>query len=213
MQRIAATLAEESAPTESDMRREGMLYRYLRDYTPNSPMNSPLDAIPYDLYADEEIIDTQPWWSEQSNNNPPSHRESSPSVDAMETSAPSTRGHSVPPISIPENRRLSTTAIINSSEHMHISPTNTMGTMLPPMVPQLARMKRKGTPCPGTKLTIATSDHGFDAATAIKRRAIDVSPSSSPLLSPIAIGSGIRERRVLNLQDTHNVLEKMSLQD
>jgi hypothetical protein len=56
----------------------------------------------------------------------------------------------------------------------------------------------------------ATADYGLDAATAIKRRAI--SPGSSPLLSPIAI-SGVRERRVLNLQDTHNGLEKMSLQD
>ena len=60
---------------------------------------------------------------------------------------------------------------------------------------------------------IATGDYGLDAATAIKRRAVDVSPSSSPLLSPIALGSGTRERRVLNLQGTHNGLEKMSLQD
>lgn len=149
LQRIAATLAEESAPTESEMRREGMLYRYLRDYTPNSPMNSPLDAIPYDLDPDEEIIDTQSWWGEQSNNNPPSHRETSPTVDLMDTPAPSTR-LSVPPISIPENRRLSTPASINGSEQMHISPTNMMGSMLPPMVPQLARMKRKGTSSFGT---------------------------------------------------------------
>ena len=121
-----------------------MLYRYLRDYTPNSPMTSPLDAIPYDLDPDDEIIDSQPWWGEQYINNPPSRRESSPSVDPMDTSTPSARGLSVPPISIPENRRLSTPASINGSEQMHLSPTNTMGSMLPPMVPQLARMKRKG---------------------------------------------------------------------
>lgn len=58
-------------------------------------------------------------------------------------------------------------------------------------------------------LIVATGDYGMDAANAIKRR--HVSPGSSPLLSPIAIGG--RERRVLNLQDTHNGLEKMSLQD
>jgi hypothetical protein len=58
---------------------------------------------------------------------------------------------------------------------------------------------------------IATGEHGFDAT--FKRRA--VSPgvnagSSSPLLSPIG---GMSVRRVLNLQDTHNGMEKMSLQD
>ena len=190
-----------------------MLYRYLRDYTPNSPMNSPLDAIPFDFDPDEEIIDSQSWWGEQSNNNPPPNREFSPSTDPIDTSAPSTRGPSVPPISIPENRRLSTPASMNGSEQMHISPTNTMGSMLPPMVPQLARMKRKGTSPLCARLMTATADYGLDAATAIKRRALDVSPSSSPLLSPIAVGSGVRERRVLNLQDTHNGLEKMSLQD
>ena len=54
------------------------------------------------------------------------------------------------------------------------------------------------------------AEYGLDPATAIKRR--NISPGSSPLLSPIAIASG-RERRMLNLQDTHNGLEKMSLQD
>jgi hypothetical protein len=146
LQRIAATLAEESAPTESDMRREGMLYRYLRDYTPNSPMNSPLDASPYDLDPDEEIIDTQPWWNDQQSNNPPSRRESSPSVDPMDTptSTPS-RKPSVPPILIPETSNRRPSSINGNNDQMHISPTNTMtGNMPPPMVPQLARMKRKG---------------------------------------------------------------------
>ena len=59
-------------------------------------------------------------------------------------------------------------------------------------------------------LTIATAEYGLDAAAVIKRRA--VSPGSSPLLSPIAVNV-VRERRVLSLQDTHNGLEKMSLQD
>jgi len=121
-----------------------MLYRYLRDYTPNSPATSPLDTIPYDLDPDDEIIDSQSWWGEQSTNNPSSRRESPPSVEPMDTSTPSTRGPTVPPIAIPENRRLNTPASINGSEQMHISPTNTMGSMLPPMAPQLARMKRKG---------------------------------------------------------------------
>ena len=57
---------------------------------------------------------------------------------------------------------------------------------------------------------VATADYGLDAANAIKRR--HISPGSSPLLSPIALSGG-RERRVMNLQDTHNGLEKMSLQD
>lgn len=54
------------------------------------------------------------------------------------------------------------------------------------------------------------AEYGLDSASAIKRR--NISPGSSPLLSPIAMTSG-RERRLLNLQDTHNGLEKMSLQD
>lgn len=198
-----------------------MLYRYLRDYTPNSPMASPLaspfDALPYDLDPDEEINDTQSWWTEQHNNNPSSRRESSPSVDPMDnTSNPSTRGHSVPPIPIPEIRRSSATASLNGSEQMHISPTNTMGSMQPPVVPQLARMKRKGMTILflffGDMTDTIAADYGLDAAMAIKRRAI--SPGSSPLLSPIAVGAGnVRERRVMNIQDTHNGLEKMTLQD
>jgi hypothetical protein len=145
LQRIAATLAEESAPTESEMKREGMLYRYLRDYTPSSPMNSPLDAIPYDFDVDDEILDIQQWWGEQL-----PRRDSSPgispSIDVMDTSAfalPMNRP-SVTPIAIPETVRRTSTASANGDQ-MHISPTNTMGSMLPPMVPQLARMKRKGT--------------------------------------------------------------------
>jgi len=59
-------------------------------------------------------------------------------------------------------------------------------------------------------LTIAPADYGWDSPGGLKRRA--VSPSASPLLSPLAVGS-VRERRVLNLQDTHDGLEKMSLQD
>src|SRR5271170_8414462 len=133
------------------MRREGMLYRYLRDYTPNSPMNSPLDAIPYDLDPDDEILDSQPaWWAESSTQPNPSssRRDSSPSVDPMDTSTPSSqRGLSVPPISIPipepANRRSSATASQAGSENMAVSPIQTI--MPPPMVPQLARMKRKGT--------------------------------------------------------------------
>jgi len=134
------------------MRREGMLYRYLRDYTPNSPMNSPLDAIPYDLDPEDEILDSQPaWWGDLSTQPNPSssRRDSSPSVDPMDTSTPSSqRGLSVPPISIPipesANRRSSTTASLAGSETMAVSPIQTI--MPPPMVPQVARMKRKGIP-------------------------------------------------------------------
>ena len=135
------------------MKREGMLYRYLRDYTPSSPMNSPLDATPYDIDPDEEAIDSQSWWGTDQLNattpsNPSYRRDSSPSVDPMDTSNPSTRGHSVPPISIPEaaDRRPSfTTSGLNGADQMTISPTNTMGSMPPPpMIPQLVRMKRKG---------------------------------------------------------------------
>ena len=114
-------------------------------------MNSPLDAISYDMDPEEETIDTQGWWTEQPNqqstsNHPPSCRDSSPSVDPMDTYTTSMRGQSVPPISIPEitNRRPSTAASINGSEQMHASPISIMGNMPPPMVPQLARMKRKG---------------------------------------------------------------------
>jgi hypothetical protein len=137
-------LAEESAPTESEMKREGMLYRYLRDYTPSSPMNSPLDAIPYELDPDDEILDIQQWWGEQSNQ---LRRDSSPGLDVMDTNfvvpTPQTRGSSVTPISIPENSRRQSTTSLNGDQ-MNISPTNTIGSMLPPMIPQLARMKRKG---------------------------------------------------------------------
>jgi len=113
-------------------------------------MNSPLDAIPYDLDPEDEIIDTQPWWGgDQSStqpNPPSSRRDSSPSIDPMDTSTSSSqRGLSVPPISIPEstaNRRPSTTASVGGSETMAVSPIQTI--MPPPMVPQLARMKRKG---------------------------------------------------------------------
>lgn len=131
------------------MRREGMLYRYLRDYTPNSPMNSPLDAAPYDLDGDEEIIDTQGWWNDgqqtNNNNSPSVRRDSSPNIDPMDTSAGTTKFSSVPPISIPEpsNRRPSTTP---SGDQMHISPTNTMTGIMPP--PMLPRLKRKGIPPP-----------------------------------------------------------------
>jgi hypothetical protein len=129
------------------MRREGMLYRYLRDYTPNSPLHSPLDGIPYELDPDDEFIDSQPWWTDQqgTKENTP-RRESSPSVDAMETSYPPTRGQSVPPLSIPESfgtRRLSSTTASLNGDTLHLSPTN-VPSMPPPMVPQLARMKRKG---------------------------------------------------------------------
>jgi hypothetical protein len=63
---------------------------------------------------------------------------------------------------------------------------------------------------------VATSEYGPDAASAFKRRAVSpgvnnsLPGSISPLLSPIASGP---VRRVLNLQDTHNGMEKMSLQD
>jgi len=120
-----------------------MLYRYLRDYTPSSPMNSPLDAVPYDFDPDEEIIDSQPWWGDQPAQQ--IQRDSSPSVDLMDTSNPSTRGHSVPPVSIPDppNRRPSTTSSLNGSEAILGSPST--GSMAPPpLIPQLARMKRKG---------------------------------------------------------------------
>src|SRR6202022_2271439 len=126
------------------MKREGMLYRYLRDYTPSSPMQSPLDSIPYDLEPDYELLDVQHWWGDQSTL---TRRESSPGMDTTEPSpiiASVPSGTSVPPITIPETVRRTSTAS-NNGEQIYISPTNTMGSMLPPMVPQLARMKRKGT--------------------------------------------------------------------
>jgi len=126
------------------MKREGMLYRYLRDYTPSSPMHSPLDAIPFDLDADEDVIDSQQWWNDSNTNACTSRRESSPSVDPMDNSNPPTRGPSVPPLPGPEmgNRRPSITGSVSGSEQMAISPANTA--MPPPMIPQIARMKRKG---------------------------------------------------------------------
>jgi hypothetical protein len=144
LRRIAATLAEENAPIESEMRREGMLYRYLRDYTPNSPMNSPLDALPYDNDPDDDIIDTQPWWDDQTTS---TRRESSPSVDPMDTSVMNTRGVSAPPQAMPTPEhtpyRHPSTTSLTGSDIIPSSP-NTMTAMPPPMIPQLARMKRKG---------------------------------------------------------------------
>jgi len=138
LQRIAATLAEESTPTEAEMKREGMLYRYLRDYTPSSPMASPLDVNPYELDPDEEPIDPPQWWGEVTTT-PTIRRESSPSIDPMDTSN-MLNTPSVPPISIPEPR--SRRQSLNMTD-IHMSPITTT-TMPPPMVPQLARMKRKG---------------------------------------------------------------------
>ena len=129
-----------------------MLYRYLRDYTPSSPINSPLEATSYDLEPEEEIPDMQSWWGDQSsqqtnNNNSLYRRDSSPSVDAMDTSTPSTQSQGALPFPIPEivNRRPSSIVSLNGSEQMLPSPTNITGSMPPPMIPQLARMKRKGT--------------------------------------------------------------------
>jgi hypothetical protein len=142
LQRIAATLAEESAPTEVEMKREGMLYRYLRDYTPSSPIASPLDVNPYDIDADDDAVDTQPWWGETTMT-PNARRESSPSVDPMDTSTTPQQPSTVVPISIPEAR--SRRQSVNMSDFIHMSPTNApTSSMPPPMVPQLARMKRKG---------------------------------------------------------------------
>jgi hypothetical protein len=126
------------------MRREGMLYRYLRDYTPNSPVNSPLDSIPYDLDPDEETVDTQLWWNDQQNTNPRSRRNSSVSIDPMDLFLQSTRVPSVSPISIPEPSCCRPNSTPPNNDQMHVSPTNTTASMPPPMVPQLARMKRKG---------------------------------------------------------------------
>lgn len=202
------------------MKREGMLYRYLRDYTPSSPMQSPLEPplapYPYDdtLSVDDE--DSTNWWT--TNESAASlRRESSPSVDPMDTTGVPT------PITISSPSRRG--SMVVGGGDMSVSPMNVMPP--PPIIPHVQRMKRKGTSSSspflssfvcvdgisgglwGRGLIVATGDYGSDATNAIKRR--HVSPGSSPLLSPIAIGG--RERRVLNLQDTHNGLEKMSLQD
>ena len=209
LQRIAATLAEESAPTEAEMKREGMLYRYLRDYTPSSPMASPVDINPYDVDVDEDAtIDAQlSWWGEPLvPTTPVVRREPSPSVDPMDIST-TPQPPPVQPITIPEPRSRRQSLIISE---VHISPTNTttQNVMPPPMIPQVARMKRKGmSHIKRCRLNVATAEYGIDA---VKRRAI--SPGSSPLLSPISVGP-VRERRGLTFQDTHNGLEKMSLQD
>lgn len=133
------------------MKREGMLYRYLRDYTPSSPMNSPLDPTPFEMDPEEDMIDSQSWWgTEQPNlytpSNPLYRRDPSPNIDPMDTSNPPSRRPSVPPISTMEStdRRPSFT-FPGLNDQMTISPTNTVGMMPPPpSVPQIVRMKRKG---------------------------------------------------------------------
>jgi hypothetical protein len=116
-------------PTDTEMKREGMLYRYLRDYTPSSPMQSPLEGPSH--YDDPEEDDSTNWWTTDSH--VPIRRDSSPSVDAMDTSSHS----NIPtPITIPSPRRGSVAG------DMSVSPMNIMPP--PPILPHVQRMKRKG---------------------------------------------------------------------
>jgi len=175
LQRIAATLAEESMPTDTEMKREGMLYRYLRDYAPSSPMQSPLDP-PQQYYEDPYDDDSPNWWTTPATSAGPSgavvggpgpttdpstnlglpslpfRRDSSPAVDPMDTTSGSGSNVATTPIAVPSPRRGSMVAV---GGEMSVSPMTIMPP--PPIIPHVQRMKRKGNRLPWSWIACVAS--------------------------------------------------------